>query len=83
MAGPDILQTIRSLAERNRIRFTRHASLRMWERNVSEDDVREGLRLARSFKSQDGGSFRVVGRDLDGDDLVVVIEEKLLIVTVF
>lgn len=57
----------------------------MDERGVREADLRHALGAARSCTPQKTGSWRVDGADLDGDDLtmIVVIEDGLLVVTLF
>lgn len=57
----------------------------MMERNVQHGDLRNALVEARDCVAQREGSWRVTGPDLDGDDLtaVVVIEDGLVVVTVF
>ncbi len=57
----------------------------MHERGVLQADLRHALVNARSCAVQRSDSWRVEGIDLDGDDLsvVVVIEDGLLVVTLF
>ena len=80
-----ILDTIRGLALANRIIMTGHAELRMRQRNVFPGDVRSALVRSKSARAQKDGSWRVDGPDMDGDDLtvVVVIEDGLVVVTLF
>ncbi len=57
----------------------------MQERGVREGDLRNALMNARSCAPQKDGKWKVEGSDLDGDDLtvVVVIDDGLLVVTLF
>jgi hypothetical protein len=56
----------------------------MRHRNVRYVDVRNALVHARSC-CRDGVRWRVEGPDMDGDglELIVVIEDGLIVVTVF
>ena len=81
----DVLNRIKHLADIRAIRFTRHGRERADERGANFEDVREALMTASTSKP-DGDKYKVEGgRDLDGDSLTVVvaIEEKLLVVTLF
>lgn len=57
----------------------------MMERNVRHGDLRNALVEAQSCVARRDDSWRVSGPDLDGDDLtvVLVIEDGLVVVTVF
>lgn len=57
----------------------------MKQRNVQHGDLRNALVEAKGCVAQRGSSWRVNGPDLDGDDLTVavVIEDDLVVVTVF
>ena len=57
----------------------------MQERGVREGDLRNALVRARSCSPRKEDTWRVEGSDLDGDDLtvVVVIEDGLVVVTLF
>jgi hypothetical protein len=57
----------------------------MGERGVRAADLRNALVNARSCAPQAGERWKVEGSDLDGDDLtvVVVIDDGLLVVTLF
>ena len=82
------LEAIRGYAAAGRIVITRHARRRMWERNVSNDDLRCGLCGATGCTPAPhphGERWRVEGADLDGDALtcLVAIEDGVIVVTVF
>lgn len=79
------LRDIRGYASANRIDYALHALQRMLQRNVRRVDVRQALATARACVSQPNGRYKVTGPDLDGDDLdvVVVIEDGVLVVTLF
>jgi len=82
---PSVLENVRVLAGRNRIAFTRHASERMWENGLSEDDVRHALRQASALFLGSDGRLQVVGVVPGGDELAVdlVFDGGLVIVTGF
>ena len=69
----------------NRVRYTRHALVRMAERGAVDEDVLVALVNASSCRRQANGRFRVVGADRDGDELelIVHLEGDVLIVTLF
>jgi hypothetical protein len=69
-----------------RFRLSLHASERSYERIVTEDDIRHCGRTAKSIRFQElRGTWRVVGRDCDGETLNVIctVDEHLLILTVY
>ncbi len=57
----------------------------MRQRGVQPRDVRHALSTAQACRRQDNDRWRVDSIDLSGDELtvVVVIEEGVLVVTVF
>ena len=88
MGSQKTLELIRGLAAAGRIRLSWHAEFEsMVERNVGWRDVRKALTNAHSCRVEDAekSKWRVKGPDMDGDDLtlVVIVEEGLLVVTVF
>lgn len=67
-------------------RLTLHAIEQMEHRFVLEDDIKSVGRTARRCLFQpEKDTWRVEGKDLDGERLVVVcaLEQNVLIVTVF
>ena len=79
------LRDIRGYASANRIEYAPHALLRMRQRNVRGVDVETALKAARICFAQPNGRYKVTGPDFDGDDLdlVVIIEDGVLVVTLF
>ncbi len=79
------LADIRGYAASGRIAYVPHARDRMRERGVQPRDVRHALTTAEACQLQDNGRWRVDSFDLSGDELTVVavIEEGVLVVTVF
>ena len=79
------LVDIRGYAASGRISLTTHARTRMVQRNVKPGDVRSALVSAVACKTQLDRTFKVVGPDMDGDalSLVVAIEDGILVVTLF
>jgi hypothetical protein len=79
------LAEIHGYAAANRVRFTRHAWLRMSERRVAAADVVFCLKTAGTCGAQANGTWKVPGQDTAGDDLTVVvaIEDGALVVTTY
>jgi hypothetical protein len=79
------LVDIQGYAGANRIEISSHARLRMAERHARYGDVREALLTAKICRAQDNGTWRVDGEDLDGDGLtiIVAIEGRVIVVTIF
>jgi hypothetical protein len=85
VSEPDIIRLIRRLARAGDVIYSEHALLRMWERSASQADVMHVLVYATIAREQSNGRWRIVGADLDGDELtvVVVIDGDAIVVTVF
>ncbi|MBT4793200.1 MAG: DUF4258 domain-containing protein [Halobacteriovoraceae bacterium] len=66
--------------------ITVHAAIRMSERVVTKEDLREIGRTVTSIKSQESPNapYRVRGKDLEGEIMEVICDyiDKTLIVTV-
>jgi hypothetical protein len=80
------LVLIRDLAAKGAIAYTRHALDRMDQRGAQRADVKRALSQAQSCSYQaENDRWKVEGKDLDGDDLTVVvsIEADLIVVTVY
>lgn len=84
MTSDEALRHVRSYAAANRVRFSRHARERMGERGASAEHVMHALQSATTCSSS-GERWKVTGPDLDGDALtvVVVLEDEVIVVTVF
>lgn len=86
MTSDEALRDIKGYASANRFSLTPHAILRARQRGASRADVRSALMNATSCAvGQQRDRWEVVGTDLDGDDLklVVVLEAGVLVVTLF
>jgi hypothetical protein len=88
MTAAAALDAIRGYAATGRYSYRRHARQRMWERNVSDADVRDALMNATTCVSAPHPAeerWRVEGPDTDGDALtaIVVVEDGAIVVTVF
>lgn len=85
MGRKDAIEAIRFAASASRIRYESHARLRMKERSVSREDVRNALMNLKTCKAGIDDRWKVTGPDLDGDALtvVLVIEGDLVVITVF
>lgn len=84
MTTAEALDTIRSLASRGRVVFSRHAQQRMQQRNVSFKDAFAALAGAQVCEAT-GNNWKVTGPDVDGDPLtcVVALEDGVVVVTVY
>ena len=76
------------MAEANRIRLTAHADREAAECGASRRHIRCALVNAKSIRASGPGrasDWTVAGPDLDGDDLelALIIEDELLIITVY
>lgn len=80
------LEDIKGYARANRVSVARgHGSLRMVQRRVQIGDIIHALSHASDCRLQPNGRWKVTGKDLDGDDLslVVLLEDEVVVVTVF
>lgn len=84
-AEAQILADVRGYALAGRVRFTRHAWLRVDERQATQGDVLHALTAAERCRGVGEERWRVEGKDRDGDDLtvIVVLEDGVLVVTLF
>ena len=80
----DVLRDASEAARLGQVFLTRHAEERMDERCVTIDDVLAALETATAAKwDAEKETWRVTGgRDLDGDELRVVIRTPLPVVVV-
>ncbi len=85
IAGVVFKQTILELLSEGSFKISYHAHIRMNERNVTTEDIKECGKTAYRFAQQDPYKFRIDGMDLNNDELTVVCAFKndLLIVTVY
>jgi len=86
VTSAEALADIRGLARAGRVSYVRHAIERMNERGVTRNDVEHALmNAARCTWQPSKQTWKTVGVDLSGDELVVAvaIEDGLLVVTVF
>src|SRR5688572_12583484 len=82
----EALDRVKGLTSANRWRIEpRHGIPRMRQRGASFEDVRHGLISAVDCHFQDNGRWKLETEDLDGDEmfLVVVVEDDVLVVTLF
>lgn len=81
-----VLADVRGYARAGRIRYTWHArNESMPKRRVTYGDVENALINATSCLPDEDETWKVIGPDVDGDDLklIVVVEEGVLVVTVW
>jgi len=85
VTAAEALQAIRDAGLRGIFRLTSHAQERMADRGTRWADVRHGLANASSCAGQANGTFKTESRDLDGDDLtlIVAVEGDVVVVTLF
>jgi hypothetical protein len=81
----DVLKNVRGLASANRIIVSGHARVRMRERNVTYADLQSALGNATRCRCGNDDRWNVVGPDLDGEELtvIVIVESDLIVVTVY
>lgn len=81
----DALADIRGYARAGRVEFTHHAVLRARQRRVRRAEVVTALAQAHDCRPEEGERWRAFCRDEDGEPLaiIVVIEDGLLVVTLF
>lgn len=85
MEPAEALEEIRRLAVARRVWFSPHARQRMDERFVRPRDVYCALENASTCRAGERGRWKVVGPDVDGDELTmaVVLEAGVVVITVF
>ena len=85
MTPAEALVDIRGYASANRIRYTSHARMRMFQRGITFADVRYALTTAPACKAEGDGRWKVESADRSGDDLTVIValESGVVVVTVF
>ena len=88
MDSANALRAVRGLGRANRIRFTAHAAREAMECGATRDDVRCALANATSIRASGRGrasDWTVTGPDPDCDDLdiAVILEDGILIITVY
>ena len=81
----EALADIHGYARAGRVEFTRHAFVRARQRRVRVDEVVEALAYAWACRSEEGDKWRASCVDADGDllEVIVLIEDGLLVVTLF
>jgi Domain of unknown function (DUF4258) len=80
------LADIRGYAGANRVRYSRpHAFDRMNQRGATTADVEHALRTATECHLQPNGRYEVTSRDLDGDEIIVIVvlQDEDFVVTIF
>jgi len=82
----EALEEARRAGATDRFYVTLHARDHRDGRNVHRADIRQALRTAKTAGLQENERWRIDGgRDLDGDDLtvIVVFDAGVVVVTVF
>lgn len=81
----EALRAVQGYAAAGRIMLTGHAVQRMRERRVTMGDIQHAIAAAKGCMAQSNDRWRVVGPDLDDDELtvVVVIDDGVVVVTTF
>ena len=86
MTSEEALAFIQECVRNGNVWFTNHALFdRMPERSVRRRDVYHAIETASSCEHSEDNKWKVEGEDLDQDPLTVIvaIEEKAIIITVF
>jgi hypothetical protein len=81
----EALADIRGYARAGRVEFTEHVVLRARQRRVRIGEMVTALTYAHGCHQEKDEKWRALCRDRDGDllELIVVIEDGLLVVTLF
>jgi len=81
----EALADVRGYARAGRVEFTAHAVKRARQRSVRIGEIVHALAYAHECRREEGEKWRALCRDRDGDllEAVVVIEDGLLVVTLF
>lgn len=73
----EVLERARVAAARGNVGYSRHALGRMRERGAHAEDVLLAMRGATASSLKDNGTWRLSGgKDVDGDDLDVVLDVR-------
>lgn len=85
MTSEEALEEIQEHAVWKRVFITSHARKRMRERSVFEDDIYEVIATASSCRTEGGGKWRVIGQDIDEDELtlIIAVDGENVIITLF
>lgn len=85
MTPDEALLAARTAGIQRRFRVHPHAQKRANQRGAAYEDIRNALITATSATFQTNGRWKLVGRDLDNEELicVVAIEDDVLVVTLF
>jgi len=86
MTEQAMLELVRSYTRANRWEVDLvHGQQRMQQRGVSFSDVEHALLNASQCQVQANGRWKLQSWDLDGDDLtlIVVVEDGVVVITVF
>lgn len=86
MTEQQMLELVRSYTRANRWEVEQHHGRpRMQQRGVSFADVEHALLNAMQCRVQENGRWKLVSRDLDGDDLtlVVTVDDEVIVITLF
>ena len=82
----DIKKLIKECLAKGKFTLTLHAAERMSERYVFEADIKSCGKTAKKIEFQpNNNTWKVLGKDLDGDRLTVIctFKDGVLIVTVY
>ena len=85
MTPSEALVDIRGYARAGRVEFTEHVVLRARQRRVRIGEIVTALAYAHGCRQVEDEKWRALCRDRDGDvlEMIVVIEDGLLVVTLF
>ena len=89
LAETQALADVRGYALADRIKIEGHARKRMRERGASYDDIRSALVTAKECQFQEEARgearWKVIGWDMVGDDLSVIVEltDGVVVVTLY
>ncbi len=85
VTSAEALADIRGYARAGRVELTEHVVVRARQRRVRIGEIVTALAHAHDCRHEEGEKWRALCRDRDGDllEMIVVIEDGLLVVTLF
>jgi hypothetical protein len=85
VTSAEALADIRGYARAGRVEFTEHVVMRARQRRVRIGEIVTALAYTHDCRHEESEKWRALCRDRDGDllEMIVVIEDGLLVVTLF
>jgi len=85
MGGEVISLEVQRSLRRGDFLLTRHAEIRMRERNIVSNDIRSMARTCEQIAALSDHKYKIVGKDLDGNTLsvIAIYENQAVIITLY